>query len=60
MAGAIGGMFIAKFMGYILETTGSYLIPFALPGFAYLIALLMIHLLLPRLEPLRLPGPGGH
>jgi ACS family hexuronate transporter-like MFS transporter len=54
MAGAIGGMFIAKFMGYILDTTGSYLIPFALPGFAYLTALGIIHLLLPKLEPLNL------
>jgi len=54
MAGAIGGMFIAKFMGYILEKTGSYLIPFALPGFAYLTALLVIHLLLPKLEELKL------
>ena len=54
MAGAIGGMFVAKFMGYILDTTGSYLIPFALPGFAYFTAVLIIHLLLPRLEPMSL------
>lgn len=56
MAGAIGGMFIAQFMGFILTTTGSYLIPFALPGAAYLTALLIIHLLLPRLEPMKLAG----
>jgi len=54
MAGAIGGMCIAKFMGYILDATGSYLIPFALPGFAYLTALGIIQLLLPKLEPLKL------
>jgi MFS transporter, ACS family, hexuronate transporter len=54
MAGAIGGMFIAKFMGYILDTTHSYLIPFAIPGFAYLTALAIIHLLLPKLEPMKL------
>lgn len=56
MMGAIGGMFIAKFMGFILDKTGSYLIPFALPGVAYLTALLIIHLLLPRLEPMKLAG----
>jgi MFS transporter, ACS family, hexuronate transporter len=59
MAGAIGGMLIAKFMGYILESTGSYVIPFALPGLAYLTALLIIHLLLPRLETMRLPSVTG-
>jgi ACS family hexuronate transporter-like MFS transporter len=58
MAGAVGGMLIAKFMGYILDKTGSYLIPFAIPGFAYLTALAVIHVLLPRLEPMKLP-PGG-
>ncbi len=50
MAGSIGGIFIAQFMGFILDKTGSYEIPFAIPGLAYLTALLIIHLLLPRLE----------
>lgn len=49
-AGSIGGIFVAQFMGFILEKTGSYKIPFAIPGLAYLTALLIIHLLLPRLE----------
>lgn len=60
MAGAIGGMFIAKFAGYVLDTTGNYLILFSIAALAYLIALAMIHLLLPRLEPMKLPGWGGH
>ncbi len=51
MAGAIGGMFIAKLVGYILDTTGSYVPIFAIAASAYLIALLVIHLLAPRLEP---------
>lgn len=51
MAGAIGGMFIAKLVAYILETTGSYVPIFAIAASAYLIALLVIHLLAPRLEP---------
>lgn len=54
MAGAVGGMGIATFMGWILDRTGSYLVPFALPGFAYVTALAIIHLLLPRLEPMKL------
>ena len=54
MAGAIGGMFIAKLVGYILETTGSYVPIFAIAASAYLIALLVIHLLAPRLEPVRI------
>jgi len=54
MAGAIGGMFIAKLVAYILATTGSYVPIFAIAASAYLIALLVIHLLAPRLEPANL------
>ena len=54
MAGAFGGMLIAKLTGYLLETTGSYLPVFLIAGSAYLTALLIIHLLAPRLEPVRL------
>jgi ACS family hexuronate transporter-like MFS transporter len=51
MFGAIGGMVIAKVVGYVLEWTGSYVPIFILAGSAYLIALLLIHLLAPTLEP---------
>jgi ACS family hexuronate transporter-like MFS transporter len=51
MFGAIGGMVIAKVVGYILEWTDSYVPIFILAGSAYLIALLVIHLLAPTLEP---------
>ncbi len=54
MASANSGMFIAKLVGYILEWTHSYFIPFAIAATAYLIALLIIHLLLPRMEPMKL------
>ena len=54
MAGAIGGMLIAKLTGYLLQTTGSYTIPFLMAGSAYLIALGVIHLLAPNLEPVKL------
>lgn len=54
MAGAIGGMFIAKLVAYILDKTGSYVPIFAIAASAYLIALLVIHLLAPKLEPAKL------
>ena len=54
MAGAIGGMLIAKIVAYFLQLTGSYRIPFAISGSAYLVALLVVHLITPRLEPVEL------
>lgn len=54
MSGAVGGMFIALLVGAILQSTGSYVPIFLLAGSAYLLALLAIHLLVPRLEPVRL------
>ena len=51
MAGAIGGMLIARLVGEILERTGSYVPIFIIAGSAYLVALLIIQLLAPRLEP---------
>ena len=52
--GAVGGMFIAMLVGAILEATGSYVLIFIVAGSAYLLALGVIHLLVPRLEPARL------
>jgi MFS transporter, ACS family, hexuronate transporter len=54
MAGAIGGMLIAKVVGYTLQWTGSYVVPFFIAGSSYLLALACIQLLSPRLEPVRL------
>jgi ACS family hexuronate transporter-like MFS transporter len=54
MAGAIGGMLIAKLTGYILEATGSYVVVFFIAGSAYLTALAIIHLLAPRLAPVKI------
>ena len=51
MAGAVGGMFIAMLVGAILQATGSYVPIFMIAGSAYLVALLVIHGLAPRLEP---------
>jgi len=54
MAGAIGGMLMAKVVGYLLQWTGSYKIPFLIAGSAYLLALAFVQVLSPRLEPVRL------
>lgn len=51
MAGAIGGMLIAEIVGHVLQWTNSYMIPFFIAASAYLVALLAIQLLSPRLEP---------
>jgi len=51
MAGAVGGMLIAKLTGYLLQLTGSYVPVFLIAAFAYLTALAVIHVLVPRLEP---------
>jgi ACS family hexuronate transporter-like MFS transporter len=47
MVGAIGGMFAAKAVGYILQWTGSYLPVFAMASIAYLVAFAAIQLLAP-------------
>src|SRR3546814_3164943 len=48
--GAIGGMSMALFTGYILETThNNYQILFAICASAYFVALLAVHLLSPKL-----------
>ena len=54
MAGAVGGMLMAKYAGYVLENVGSYTPIFLAIGSMYLIALAIIHLLIPRLEPARI------
>jgi ACS family hexuronate transporter-like MFS transporter len=51
MAGAVGGMLIAKLTGFLLQTTGSYLPVFLIAGSTYLLALAVVHLLMPKLEP---------
>lgn len=53
MAGAVGGMFIAKLVGFILQRSGSYRIPFLIAGSSYLLAVGVIHLLTPRLKPVQ-------
>jgi ACS family hexuronate transporter-like MFS transporter len=53
-AGAIGGVLYQQFVGHVVERTHAYIIPFAVAGMAYVSVLLIIHLMLPRLEPMEL------
>lgn len=53
-AGAISGMFIANITGFVLEFTGSYIIPFIIAGSVYLIALFIINLLVPDLKEIEM------
>ncbi len=53
-AGSISGMLIATITGLLLQYTGSYVPIFVVAATAYLFALLVIHLLVPRLEPAKL------
>jgi ACS family hexuronate transporter-like MFS transporter len=49
-AGAIGGMIFSLYIGQVLERLGTYSLIFYVAGSVYLLALLIIHLLTPRLE----------
>ena len=49
-AGAIGGMLMSKYNGYILDVFGSYQPIFALAGGAYIVGIAVIHSLSPKLE----------
>jgi ACS family hexuronate transporter-like MFS transporter len=51
MAGSLGGVVLQSTVGLIVYYTGSYFSVFVIAGSAYLIALLIMHLLTPRLEP---------
>lgn len=50
LLGTISGMFISKMVGYVLETTGSYVPVFVLAGTAYLVALGFVQALAPDLK----------
>ena len=49
-AGAVGGMIFSLYIGQVLERLGTYSLIFYVAGSVYLLALLIIHLLTPRLE----------
>ena len=60
MAGAVGGILMQAASGRIREWTGSYLTMFVAAATVYLLAVVAIQLLAPRLDPVApAAGPGG-
>jgi len=53
-AGAMGGFFMNLGAGWLKQNTGGYDVMFAIAGVVYLLALLIMHLLVPKLEPAKL------
>jgi ACS family hexuronate transporter-like MFS transporter len=51
MLGGIGGMIMAKYAGFVLDKIGTYTPIFVVAASAYLVALLVVHLISPRYEP---------
>jgi ACS family hexuronate transporter-like MFS transporter len=61
MASAVVGMFFAQFISRVLSLThNNYMAPFALAASGYLLGLACIHLLVPRLEAMKLEIDAGH
>lgn len=64
-AGCIGMLVLSTLIGYVLDKTEAvygekdYLIPFVIAGSSYLVATAIIHLLLPRLEPMKFEAEVG-
>jgi ACS family hexuronate transporter-like MFS transporter len=53
LAGAIGGMLMSTYASNVLQTLGSYTPIFIFASLAYLMALLAVHLIVPRYAPVR-------
>ena len=56
-AGAIGGVLMNLAAGAIKDALDSYVAMFAVAASAYLLALLVIHILVPKLEPVEIAVP---
>lgn len=55
MGGSIAGMFFAQLVSRVLHATGNnFLVPFLVAATSYSVALLIIHILLPKLQPINL------
>ncbi len=53
MAGAVGGMLMAKYAGWVLDQLHTYTPIFIVAACAYLLALGAVHVLAPRMTPVR-------
>jgi ACS family hexuronate transporter-like MFS transporter len=58
-AGAVGGILMQLASGRIKDLTGSYLIMFLIAASVYVLSVLVIHALAPRLEPVVLTAKDG-
>jgi ACS family hexuronate transporter-like MFS transporter len=54
MLGAFGGMVFSKYIGSVLDSIGTYAPIFLVAGSAYLVALLVVHLLTPKMEVVKI------
>jgi len=55
--GGVGGILVSEFAGRVLNANPKYYFPmFVVAGFAYIVALTVIHLFAPRLEPAKVAG----
>jgi ACS family hexuronate transporter-like MFS transporter len=50
-AGYLGASIFQLFVGRFIQATGNYTVPFVIAGCAYLVALVMIQILVPRIKP---------
>jgi len=58
MIGALGGMALFYVTGKVLKQTGNYLPVFVMASLAYIVALIIVHLLVPRLESAQIEEPA--
>jgi ACS family hexuronate transporter-like MFS transporter len=56
-AGAVGGLIMNVSTGWLKDWTGNYIAMFAVASAVYVIALLVVHVLAPRLEPVDVALP---
>jgi ACS family hexuronate transporter-like MFS transporter len=56
LCGGVGGILMNAGSGLIKQATGSYLIMFCIAGTVYLLAVVILHILAPRLTPVQLSG----
>jgi len=53
-SGAIGGIVFSPLVGFILDTTQSYYLVFAIASCAYLLAWVFLKIFIPHIEPLKI------
>jgi MFS transporter, ACS family, hexuronate transporter len=51
LSGALGGMLMSKYAANLLQSVGSYTPIFVFASLAYLLALLVVHLIVPHYTP---------